>query len=422
MCKELRCIWLSLVVALVALAALTPGASAEWHSTSEHTIYSAVQSGSVSFGSGSGFASITCSNYTIAATASAKTNTTLPFAPATSGCKDSVGRVIDITTNECKEVLHATTGSGGTYTGTMAIECPAGKTFTTQVTNGSGVVICTVTMGSQTGISGIGFENKASDVVLKYSASNITTSSSGGLFNCGLTDGEHTTGTLNGTMTLTGKNTAGEAATVSASGVPSTFKFTSTYTSKSGARGHTSFTADQTTAYAFTVGGGGPSISCEEVNYEGTSATGEDTAVVVTPSYVGCEDSLGRKADVETNECKYELTPTKEVSPGTYSGTADIECGAKPIEIKSTSAAGEVICTITIGSQNGVGPVHFTNMTETAPTDLTIGFEATNVTNTTTGGSSKCGVSDGTHQGSYQGKSTMNGESCTPADVAVAKE
>jgi len=86
---------------------------------------------------------------------------------------------------------------------------------TITVTNGSEAVICTVTIPSQNLGQAGSFENMASeggtDLTMKIEANNIKSTTSGGFFNCGISNGEHTAGTMTGTFTVTAESTAGAA-------------------------------------------------------------------------------------------------------------------------------------------------------------------------------------------------------------------
>lgn len=97
----------------------------------------------------------------------------------------------------------------------MGIECPIGKSITTQITTVAGT--CAVTIPSQTGLATMHYENTATDVKAKFQVKKIKSSTLGGVFACGIFNGEHFTGELTGGVTITAKATSGEVAAVSVS-------------------------------------------------------------------------------------------------------------------------------------------------------------------------------------------------------------
>jgi hypothetical protein len=176
--------------------------------------------------------------------------------------------------------------------------------------------------------------------------------------------------------------------------------------------------------HKFTPTGGFSSIQCTVAHFTGTSATGTEAAPTTHPEYSGCTDSLGRAVDVSTAGCNYVFHVTKG-SGDEFEGTTDIECEAgKAIVVSITNGSKEVVCTDTVGAQNGTGPVVFKNMTESSPTDITVESKATNVVNTVKNGPGffPCGAADGTYKnGTYTGNTTVqafNNEG-EPIDLTV---
>jgi hypothetical protein len=160
----------------------------------------------------------------------------------------------------------------------------------------------------------------------------------------------------------------------------------------------------------FTAGEGFGSIHCTEATFTGgTLATGTGTTIEnVHPEYGGCTDSFGRAVDTTTTGCNFTFHVETKLETNVYHGKADLVCEAgKQIEIKVTSG-GSVICTDTIGSQNGVGPVTYRNMTEASPTDVTVTSDARNIKNITSGGFFNCGIPNGEHtEGTTGGNVTV---------------
>jgi hypothetical protein len=199
-------------------------------------------------------------------------------------------------------------------------------------------------------------------------------------------------------------------------------EFTSSNTNDNHKHEHTLLKATQIGEHVFTASGGFASIRCKEAKFHGTAATGTDTIVTVTPTYDNCSDSLGRTVHVDEKACHYEFHAKTHVSADTFSGVANINCtGGEPITVSVTNGSGATVCTITVGAQEGIGPVHFTNLTGTPPTKVRVDSEATNVKNTTAGGFLNCGVTNGAHEGTYFGEADTEGESTTnvPLDLAV---
>jgi len=209
----------------------------------------------------------------------------------------------------------------------------------------------------------------------------------------------------------------GALSATAASAAP---EFTSQET-PSGAHVHTIIEGDQEEGniHKFTAGGGFGAISCKKAHFTGTSATGTDTTLDATPEYGTCSDSFGRTVDVVTTGCKYRFHATTRTSVDNYTGHVSIICEAgKQIEAKVTSG-GSVICTVAIGSQEKVGPIDFIDKT-TLPTDVTVDATATNVKNTTSGGSLNCGIANGEHtEGTYTGSTTVIGRNTAGTQIDI---
>jgi hypothetical protein len=199
----------ALVAALVLTAVMASVAQAQFTSNKEHTILS----GSQKFGTndvftvGSGFGGITCSNATFSGTAIGKSESTQAITPSYSTCKDSFGRTVDIDNKELTYIL-----TSGAFKG----EVGGSGEITLTVTSG-GSVICTVVLNSGSPGNGVTYTNLGgtSGVQIKSETTNIVSTTSGGFFNCGVSNGEHTEGTYTGTGILTGKDTSSAAAEIS---------------------------------------------------------------------------------------------------------------------------------------------------------------------------------------------------------------
>ena len=208
-CKE-KAMGFALAVTLAVAALVAPGASAaELHSTEAHTIISGGQTTTHSFTAGSGFGAITCNSVNYEGTTTATTQTTWTILPSTSGCKDTFARTVDVIINGCDYEFHATSGGPPNWTGHYYLKCPLGKKVEYRVTSG-GTTVCTITFGEQSGVGPIDFANVANgDIEVKFTVNNLKNTTSGGSLNCGIANGEHTSGTYSGTTIFAGINTAG---------------------------------------------------------------------------------------------------------------------------------------------------------------------------------------------------------------------
>lgn len=202
--KVKKLVWAPVIaVAMIVLTA--PIAQAQFTSNKTHTIYSGSQEGSNAWSAGSGFASITCTTASFSGTVANTSENTLVTTPTYSGCKDSLGRIVDID------------NAGLTFTKTTGAnkgQVHFGGTVTFTIT-AFGSVVCTVTLKAQTK-NLITYHNLGgtSGIRLTFNLSSILSTTFGGFFNCGISDGEHSGGTYTGTVVLTGKDTAGSAAEI----------------------------------------------------------------------------------------------------------------------------------------------------------------------------------------------------------------
>lgn len=204
--------------ALVASAAqAVPYTGLDGSSKNVETVIHGTQVGSHSFTAGSGFGAITCSTAVFDGLSATGNSSTLSITPTYSGCKDSFSRTVDVTMEGCTYLFNTPSGSGSTYTGSVNLVCPAGKSVIIHVTSSPSTVACTVTVHAQTNLTSNHYENIAgspSTVTVKTDITNLQTTTSGGFFNCGVTDGTHNDGSYVGHSTVSGKTTAGAALSV----------------------------------------------------------------------------------------------------------------------------------------------------------------------------------------------------------------
>ena len=119
-----------------------------------------------------------------------------------------------VSMNGCDYRFHLNGGAADKYTGTADVKCEAGKSIDVKITkSGSEETKCTITIGAQTGLNNVTYENntaqKPTDLKVTTNTNNVTDTTSGGSLGCGIADGVHTNGTYTGTTTLKAFNTSG---------------------------------------------------------------------------------------------------------------------------------------------------------------------------------------------------------------------
>ena len=160
------------------------------------------------------------------------------------------------------------------------------------------------------------------------------------------------------------------------------------------------------------------SLSCNEETYTSAATGGtEVTEVSVAPTYSECIAFGFFNVPIDVNGCIYRYTVVTKISQQ-YEGAKDIICPAGQV-IKITAPG----CTVTVGSQNALGTVTFTNIGSGSTRELTIDENMTNIayeehrplfgicanntvpkTNGTYVGSKLwTGVNDGLHRGIWVG-------------------
>jgi hypothetical protein len=207
--NRIKTLGFALVAALALTAVMASAASAQFTSNKEHTILSGSQKTGTNdvFTAGSGFGGITCENATFSGTAQNKSETTQVITPNYSTCKDSFGRTVDLDNNGLTYTFTSGAGKGTVHV--------SGE-MTLTVTSG-GSVVCTVVIKAQEGNNGITYTNLGgtSGVEVTSHSNNVKNTTSGGFFNCGISNGEHSSGTYDGVSVITGKDTSGAAAEIS---------------------------------------------------------------------------------------------------------------------------------------------------------------------------------------------------------------
>jgi len=210
--RKIKALGLALVAALALTAVMASTASAQFTSTSSHTILSGTQEGNHVFTAGEGFGGIKCTTATFSGTASSTNAVDQTFVPAYGNCSDSFGRTVHIDNG----LTYTFTKTGKDANGTPIGSTHLTGSMTLTVTSG-GSVVCTVHIITPQTTTGITYHNRAgtSGVQATLNMKKIKSTTSGSIFNCGISEGEHTEGTYVGTAIVTGKNTAGEAVAIS---------------------------------------------------------------------------------------------------------------------------------------------------------------------------------------------------------------
>jgi hypothetical protein len=164
---------------------------------------------------------------------------------------------------------------------------------------------------------------------------------------------------------------------------------------------HTELVGEQTERLVTTAGAGVGGISCETVTFSGTMSEASQTAVVVSPTYAGCKDSLGRTVHVTKNTLNYEYTITGTVE-GTPSGTLH-----STGELIMT-VTGSPHCTFTITGPQTFNGVIYHNLGLTQGIRVTL--NSTNIHFDISGGIFACGTAAATSTtGILQGSLTIRG-------------
>jgi hypothetical protein len=228
---------IAFAAALALTAVMASVASAQFTSTKEHTILSGSQKVNTNdvFSAGEGFGGITCQEATFSGTSTGELNektktyetATQVITPTYKNCKDSFGRTVDIDNGEAEDKNTLTyTFTSGLGKGTVHVS----GSMTLTVTSG-GSVICTVKIKSPQTNNGISYTNivghnvvknekeevietREDDVETTTHATNVISTTEGGFFNCGISNGEHTKGTYDGTSVISGVGTDGAAAKI----------------------------------------------------------------------------------------------------------------------------------------------------------------------------------------------------------------
>jgi hypothetical protein len=158
-----------------------------------------------------------------------------------------------------------------------------------------------------------------------------------------------------------------------------------------------SIVGNQVKALSFVGSSGMASVVCSSAHLSAALTASSSGLNPVSAEYGGCLSTETFKTTVNMNSCHYAI----------YSeGTLSIECskGGDAIEIKSFKVGGEEVkCSTSIGPQSHKG-LTFTNVTKGSTKSIEASFAIEGIEDTTAGGLSNCGTSNGSHtNGTYKG-------------------
>jgi len=270
---------------------------------------------------------------------------------------------------------------------------------------------CTVTIGAQAGLKHVTFTNNPgsggpADITAKLALENLAYTTSG--VGCPKA-GTFSNGKYTGTLTLEAFNDPGPSGSkpypmsnkvglhVGAPGAPQGPELHCT----SSTTGCTLW--GQSSGHVFSLQGA--TVGCKQ--YEGVAGARFEATVpkTGTSATIKAAYGVGGKGctwPVQVNGCDYTLNFIEGSSPAT--ATVDITCTAGG-NITLTAVAYD--CTITIGPQNGLGHVTFSNSGGAEPTDVTAEFSLEKIKYTATG--SWCPKPGTSEDGKYQGTLTLEG-------------
>lgn len=205
--RRLKVLGIALVATLALLAGVASIASAQFTSNKSHTIISGIQSLSHVFTAGSGFGGISCWPVHFSGTAASGSESTMVLTPTYGNCKDSFGRTVDVDNSSLTYTF-----TSGAWKG--AVDVSGGMTLT--VTSG-GSVVCTMVIKAPQTNFGVSYTNGggSNPILMRINITNLQNTTSGGFFNCGVSNGEHFLGTYEGDTWITGSGTEGSNAAVS---------------------------------------------------------------------------------------------------------------------------------------------------------------------------------------------------------------
>jgi hypothetical protein len=169
---------------------------------------------------GSGFGAITC-EVTWSGTVVGTSVTSITLTPSYVNCHDTFGRTVDIVTNSLHYIFTVT----GTNTNPASPDytTPIGnlhKTGHIQTTVTTGGTHCTITISAEQTQNTVTYHNHwdgSDDMLVTIRSSETVSTTSGGFFACGISNGEHTDGEFTAD-TLLGGTSGGASISITADG------------------------------------------------------------------------------------------------------------------------------------------------------------------------------------------------------------
>jgi hypothetical protein len=213
--RSSRHILLSLTLLLLsATTAAFPSlaSAAGFTFSSHHTIISGETSLGFgpTFSAGSGFGSIDCAPSSFSGTSASTSQTTVNLTPNFGTCLDSLGRWVVVDNKSVFTFTDNVEGSHLDITGSLSFTATSG-----------GKTVCTMSLAENSGLTQLGGTSYANwggtnGILVTVEAKNLRNTTSGGFFNCGISDGLHSTGTLTTQFTLLGRDTSAKAVAINA--------------------------------------------------------------------------------------------------------------------------------------------------------------------------------------------------------------
>jgi hypothetical protein len=194
--RKIKALGLALVAALALTAVMASTVSANFTSTTEHTVLSGNQVESHRFTAGVGVGAISCATITFSGTVVGTSQATWVLTPIYAGCKDSLGRTVHVAV-AAKYELTSTAGKGLVHI--------TGGNIVVTVTGASN---CVITITPQNSKNNVTYTQEGNNLKLTTTTNNIHSHISGGFFACGTSSTTSTTGTLSGTTLMQGNGGA----------------------------------------------------------------------------------------------------------------------------------------------------------------------------------------------------------------------
>jgi hypothetical protein len=118
----------------------------------------------------------------------------------------------EVKTTGCEYKFAIAGGAADEYTGTTNVVCPAGVAGIDVITSNGCTIV--VSGSKNTAVNGNKYTNNTAasptDVVVDVNATNVNSTTSGGFFACGVSNGEHKAGTMESKVTTQAFNAEGK--------------------------------------------------------------------------------------------------------------------------------------------------------------------------------------------------------------------